>query len=164
MRVGAALLGLCCLVMPASASPGEKSPRELYDALNALRIDPASVYQIDAVDRIELRRADLQLSFEEGKLAFLAPLDGRTTGVVFSGRGHALAVPRDPVEKQQMARFLGAPVLDQNFNFAALRFTDGTADDLLRQLTNAKLEPQQDSGFASRRGATMGRRKHEAAT
>lgn len=150
MRVGAALLGLCCLVMPASASPGEKSPRELYDALNALRIDPASVYQIDAVDRIELRRADLQLSFEEGKLAFLAPLDGRTTGVVFSGRGHALAVPRDPVEKQQMARFLGAPVLDQNFNFAALRFTDGTADDLLRQLTNAKLEPQQDSGFASR--------------
>ncbi len=150
MRAEVALLGLCCLVLPELASSADRSPRELYGALNALRIDSGSTYQIDASDRIALRRADVQLSFEEGKLAFLESLDGRTTGAVFSGRGHALAVPRGAVEKQQMARFLGAPVLDQGFTYAALRFTDGTADDLLRQLTNAKLTPQQDPDFASR--------------
>jgi Peptidase family M1 domain len=150
MRVGLALVGLCWLVMPAGASAADKSPRELYDALNALRIDPASTYQIDPADRIALRRADVQLSFDEGKLAFLAPLDGRTTGAVFSGRGHVLAAPRGAVEKQQMARFLGAPVLDQDFTYVALRFTDPTADDLLGQLSTARLPPQRDPDFAER--------------
>jgi hypothetical protein len=141
--------------MPAVASPADKSPRELYDALNALRADPASIYQIAATDRIELRRADLQLSFEQGKLGFLASLDGRTTGVVFSGRGHALATPRGAVEKQQMARFLGIPVLDEEFTNVCLRFTDGTADDLLHQLNNAKVAPQPDLDFATQWNALL---------
>jgi hypothetical protein len=145
-----ALLGLCSLMMPATASAGDKSPREFYDALNALRVDPAASYKIDAANRIELRRADVQLSFEEGEFGFFASLDGRITGAVFSGRGHALAVPRGAVEKQQMARFLGAPLLDQEFTYTCLRFTDDTADDLLRQLRDAKLTPQQDPAFASR--------------
>ncbi len=60
------------------------------------------------------------------------------------------ACPAAPVEKQQMARFLGAPLLDQEFTYTCLRFTDDTADDLLRQLHAAKLEPQVDPAFASR--------------
>jgi hypothetical protein len=149
MRAGVALLGLC-LVMPSVASSGEKSPREQYEALNALRADSSTVYEVTSVDRIELRRADIQFSFEQGKLTFLTPYDGRITGAVFSGRGHVLAAPRDPVEKQQMARFLGAPILDQDFTNVCLRFTDETAADLLRQLQNAKNTPLQDSEFASR--------------
>ncbi len=149
MRAGVALLGLC-LVMPSVASSGEKSPHELYDALNALRLDSSAVYEVASSDRIELRRGDAQLSFEQGKFAFLTPLDGHVTGAVFSGRGHALAAPRDPVEKQQMARFLGAPILDQDFTNLCLRFTDDTASELLRQLQNAKIAPLQDTEFASR--------------
>jgi hypothetical protein len=150
MRAGVALLWLCALLMPATAAAGDKSAREFYDALNALRVDPAATYSFDATSRITLRRADVQLSFEDGKLAFFAALDGRITGAVFSGRGHALAVPRGAVEKQQMARFLGAPLLDQEFTSACLRFTDDTDDDLLRQLRNAKLTPRQDTAFAAR--------------
>jgi Peptidase family M1 domain len=136
--------------MPSMASPSDRSPRETYDALNSLRIDPASTYQIEQTDRIELHRADLKLAFDEGKLAFFTAFDGRITGAVFSGRGHALALPHGVVEKQQMARFLGAPVLDQDFTYTAMRFTDGTADELLRQLASAKRQPQQDSDFAGR--------------
>ncbi len=150
MRGGLALFGLCCLVMPSVASSGDKSPRELYDALNALRLDPAAIYEITAADRIELRRADVQLSFEQGQLAFLAPIDGRVTGAVFSGRGHVLAAPRDPTEKQQMARFLGTPVLDQGFTNVCMRFTDETSADLGRQLQNAGNAPLPDLEFASR--------------
>jgi len=87
---------------------------------------------------------------EQGKLAFLQLFEGRLTGAVFLGRGHILTAPRDPVEKQQMAHFLGAPVLDQDFSSACLRFTDATAADLLRQLREAGISPQPDSAFAAR--------------
>jgi hypothetical protein len=146
MRAGVALLGLC-LVMPSVASSGEQSPHELYDALNALRLDSSAVYEVAASDRIELHRSDVRLSFEKGKFAFLTPLNGRVTGAVFSGRGHALAAPRDPIEKQQMARFLGAPILDQDFTNVCLRFTDDTASDLLGQLQSAKIAPLRDTEF-----------------
>src|ERR1043166_9546266 len=128
MRLRGVFLGLCFL-LTSQVSAAEKTARELYDRLTALRVDPSSVYEIDAANRIELRRGDAQLSFEQGKFALLQPFDGRITGAVFFGRGHILAAPRDPVEKQQMARVLGALVLDQDFTSACLRFTDDTPAD-----------------------------------
>ena len=149
MRLGVALLGLCGLVTPSVAPAGDQSPHEIYDALNALRLDPGATYEIASGDRIDLHRADAKLSFERGKLSFFAALNGRVTGAVFSGRGHVLAAPRDPLEKQQMARFFGTPVLDQDFTNVCLRFTDDTAAELVRQLRDAKISPLQDSEFTS---------------
>lgn len=156
MKVRASLLGVCVLSLAPLTSAANRSPRELYQAIKALRMDPGAVYRIDAPHPIELRRADVQLSFERGKMVFFTPLDERVTGAVFSGRGHALAMPRDPADKQQMARFIGAPVLDQDFTYAFLRFTDDTAGELLRQFANAQLTPQQDPGFASQWDAYLG--------
>src|SRR3981081_1556893 len=149
MRFREMFLGLLCL-LATCVFAAEKSAREAYDQLNALRVDAATLYEIDATNRIELRRGDVQLSLEQGKLAFLQLFEGRLTGVVFLGRGHSLAAPRDPVEKQQMAHFLGAPILDQDFTSACLRFTDDTAADLLRQLGAAPVSPQPDSSFCAR--------------
>jgi hypothetical protein len=154
---GAALI-LCALACAealqatgnAPVATNERDSHELYDALNALRIDPNSVYRLEAENRVSLRRGDATLSFDEGKLGFFSTLDGRITGAVFSGRGHALAAPRNPVEKQQMARFLNATVLDEDFGSAYIRFTDGTADELLAELRNNKVAAQNDTGFASR--------------
>ena len=133
--------------VPTACLANGTSPRELLNALNALGLDAHQVYTVSAADRIELRQADLVLTFEEGKLAFFEPFEGRVTGVVFSGLGHALALPRDPVEKQQMARFLGTPVLDQQFVSIYMRFTDDTAQDLLAQLNRAGLQPASDPSF-----------------
>jgi hypothetical protein len=149
MRFGVAFSGSCCALLAAGVFAANQSPREAYEQLNALRVEPASVYEIESANRIELRRGDVLLSFDYGKVAFLQAFNGRTTGVVFSGRGHAFGAPRDVVEKQQMARFLGAPVLDQDFFSACLRFTDDTADELLRQLQAGGLSAHQDSPFAS---------------
>src|SRR5260370_38438057 len=97
-------------VVVASAALGlpatERSPHELYDAIKALRIDPANVYRVAPTHHIQLRRGDAVLSFEEGTLAFFSQLDGQISGAVFSGRGHVLAAPRVPVVKQQMGLFL----------------------------------------------------------
>jgi hypothetical protein len=155
MRFRVAFLGLCFFLAAAEAWAAEKTAREVYDKLTAIRVDPATLYEIEAANRIELRRGDVQLSFEQGKLAFLQLFEGRATGAVFYGRGHILAAPRDPVEKQQMAHFLGAPVLDQDFTSACLRFTDDTAGELLRQLRAAQVSPQPDSAFAARWDALL---------
>ncbi|MGA2419188.1 MAG: M1 family aminopeptidase [Candidatus Acidiferrum sp.] len=154
------LVGLCLLpyagpcrvnAQAVNTTPAAttRDAHELYDALRALRVDPTAVYRLEAENRVSLRRGDATLSFDEGKLGFLTALDGRITGAVFSGRGHAVAAPRDPVEKQQMARFLNASVLDEDFTSAYLRFTDSTPDELLDEFRNNKLAPQNDTGFAA---------------
>jgi hypothetical protein len=137
------------LLLPTFSFAADPSPRELLASLTALQLDTQSVYSITQKDRIELRESDVVLTFEEGKLAFFQPFEGRITGFVFSGLGHAVALPRDPAEKQQMARFLGAPVLDQQFVSAYVRFTDDTANDLLAQFKSANLQPAQDSSFTA---------------
>jgi hypothetical protein len=128
------------------ASPGD--PHELLAALNRIKVDPAAAYKIDSGNRIEIRRGDGKLLFEEGYFAFFLPADGKVTGAVFSGRGHMLAAPRDPVEKQQLAHFLGASVVDQDFTTAYLRFTDETAAELLHDFQASKIERQTNTGFS----------------
>ena len=143
----------------ATASAASLSPRELYQQLSALRVNPSEVY---AVKDLLLSREDVRLILDEGKLAFFAPApsprraaagsgatsEGQITGAVFLGRGQALAFPRGSVEKEQLARFLGAPLLDQPISKAYLRFTDDTAEELKRELRAAGSAPQQDADFA----------------
>jgi hypothetical protein len=149
MRVGTICFALWFLVAPRAFPDTERSPHELYDAIKALRIDPANAYHIVPANHIQLRRGEAVLSLEEGTLTFFTPLDGQITGAVFSGRGHILAAPRDPVEKQQMGRFLGAPVLDQEVVNGYLRFTDDTADELLVQFRAAHLTALTDASVGS---------------
>ncbi len=148
MRLGPLLL-LLGLLSPSFCGAAEPSPRELLSSLNALQIDGRHVYTVSTKDRVELRKADAILAFQDGKIAFFQSFEGRITGFVFSGVGHVLTLPRDPVERQQVARFLGAPVLDQQFLSAYVRFTDDTAQVLLRELQRAALTSSADEQFAS---------------
>src|SRR5690348_3103116 len=157
MRVEARVFVLCCFLAPVASPATEQSPHELYDAINALTVDPSTVYHLVPANRIELRKGDAVISLEEGTLAFYSPFEGRVTGAVFSGRGHVVAAPRDPVEKQQMGRFLGAPLLDQVFVNAYFRFTDETAGELLSQFRKANLAPQTDQSFAAQWEPTLAR-------
>src|SRR5882672_12962039 len=149
MRAGVIFFALWCLQAPAVFPASERSPHELYDTIKALRIDSSNVYRIAPANHIQLRRGDAVLSFEEGTLTFFSPFDGQITGAVFSGRGHILAVPRDPVEKQQMGRFLGAPVLDQEFINGYFRFTDATAGEFLHQFRASNLTVQTDTSVGT---------------
>ena len=156
MWFGARVFTLC-LAAPLAISATEPSPHELYDAINALTLDSSQVYHLVPENRIELRRGDAALSLDEGTFAFFSPFEGRITGAVFSGRGHVLAMPRDLVEKQQMGRFLGTPVLDETFTSAYFRFTDGAADELQSQFRKAHLSPRTDTSFVSQRELTLAR-------
>ena len=141
------LLVFACF-LPWVCCAGDDSLRETLAALNALQLDSQNVYTVTNKDRVELRKGDAVLSFQDGKIAFFQPYRGQVTGFVFTGIGHVLAIPRDPVEKQQLARFLGAPVLDQQFLSAYIRFTDNSAQELLHELERAGVTPQPNEHIA----------------
>ena len=147
----ASLVLLCpCLVSRAADDPRAagtaQSPREIYKSMNALRVDPTQIYK---ANEIRLRRDAVSLIFSEGVLGFLQAYDGRVTGVVFSGSGHASANLRDPAEKKSLAHFLGVPLLDQSFSRAYLRFDDGTAEEILEQLRASGASPMNADEFAN---------------
>ncbi len=153
-RVGSAvfsfLFSIFCfaLLLASSAAaqqPAAGEPRELLQKLNALRVDATQVYR---VRELTLRRDAVRIALDEGKLAFLAALDGRITGAVFTGEGRIIAVPRDPAEKSSLARFLGAPLLDESFSRAYFRFTDNTAEELRAQFSRAGAQPFVEPSFA----------------
>jgi hypothetical protein len=137
------------LVLLATTSAAQQSaaggPRELLQSLNSLRVDGEQVYR---VRELSLRRDAARFAFDEGKLAFFTALDGRITGAVFTGQGRVIALPRDPVEKRSLARFLGAPLLDQSFSRAYLRFTDHTAEELRAQFSREGAKPFAEPTFA----------------
>jgi hypothetical protein len=150
----ALLLAASLLLVSAgfAGAPPPDSPRELYQALNAIRVDPARVY---SVRDLSLRRDAVSITFSEGKLAFLAPLDGRVSGAVFTGQGRVIAAPSEAAERRSLAQSLGVPLLDQSFTRAYLRFTDGTAAELEHQLHLAGAQPRTDQEFADRWSLTV---------
>ena len=156
MRSRATILFLLAFFFPSLLlAQNSRSPKELYTALNDLKLDPSAVFVIPPASRIEIRRGDALLSFEEGHISFFAPLDGKITGAVFNGRAHVLLAPRDPTEKQQLAFFIGAPILDQDVSSAYIRFTDDTAEELQHQFQTAGILPASDLGFVSRWDSTL---------
>jgi len=163
---GVAVIGVClgwiaapprcaafqAVTTPPATQPAPANPRALYQALNGLRPDASRVYSIH---ELNLRRDVISLKLTEGKLAFFEPLDGKVTGVVFTGRGHILATPHDRGERRSLAEFLGVPILDQSFTRAYFRFTDDTASEIEQQLRAEGDEPSSDPAFAENWGTAV---------
>ncbi|HTS12446.1 MAG TPA: M1 family aminopeptidase [Candidatus Limnocylindrales bacterium] len=135
-------------VPDVSAPPGQQDvptePRALYQALNALRPDTTRVYSVRSVT---LRRDVINLTLDDGKLAFFRPLGGQVTGIVFVGQGHVIATPHDPGERRSLAQFVGVPILDQSFSRAYLRFDDDTAGEVEKELRDSGAVATADPTF-----------------
>jgi hypothetical protein len=136
----------------ARAQSSSLDPRQIYEGLNAVRVDSAHVY---SVRDISIRRDAVRLWFTEGRFAFLTAYNGQVTGAVFTGHGRAIALPRDPIEKAQLARFLGAPLLDQGFTAAYVRFTDDSAAEFQKILNDAGVQPVADPSLAEQWDSTV---------
>src|ERR1700691_5951541 len=83
----------------AGAPLSTQRPREIYEAMNALRVDAAQIY---SVSDLRLFRDGIGLTFSDGTIGLLEAYDGRVTGMMFSGRGHAGANLRDSAERQSL--------------------------------------------------------------
>lgn len=157
MRISQILAVAMCLSAAAASQPATAvrrqtadssalTPRQLYQALDAVRIDATHVYSIHD---LTIRRDGVAFTFAEGKFAFLQPVDGRITGAVFSGRGRVFAVPPDPSERASLARFLQVPLIDLEFWQAYLRFDGATAGEIQASLVEQKAASAADPDFTA---------------
>lgn len=161
MRVGVRALtwawiiaaGVCLQPAARAQTASPHSPHEVYQALNDLRVDPTRIYH---VREVRVQRDAVTITLANGTIGFFSAYDGRITGAVFTGKGHALCIPRDVAERQSLAHFVGVPLLDQSFSRAYLRFTDDTANELLKQIDADGGVASPDDDFAHSWGETVG--------
>ena len=96
-------------------------------------------------------REDLRLFLTDGYLIFAKPVEGRRAAAYFyaeneSGDGEMLLVPPDAAERATLARFTGAPNLNEHIKGALLLFTDSTGDELAAGIAEKKLQPSAEMG------------------
>ena len=134
------LAAVCLFCFPPRGLGAAVTAEELLNRIHKNRLDASAIYK---VRELALSKEDARFYFTEGILALLEPIrvdgegdnkPGRITGALFVGEGEMLLVPPDAMEKRNLARFTGAPVLDEKFSSAYMSFTDDTAARLMEGL------------------------------
>ena len=67
---------------------------------------------------------------------------------MFIGSGEVVAIPPDAIEKQELYKFTGSPVLNEPFHAAIFRFTDNTYADIMKQFSQHAEETVSDDDAA----------------
>jgi hypothetical protein len=114
------------------AVPLQAATDPAYAALRGAGPDGRTI----PVQNLVLERDAFRFHLDSGALHLLAPVEGRTIGAVFVGKGSYRLTPAAPNELRQLALSSGAgdgfEVLDDTFEDLLLLFTDGTLAELER--------------------------------
>ena len=129
LRVWAFWLGACaCAAVCAAADSAPQKPGvALYLQLGQVGLDATRVYQVRGAS---LARPAMQISLDDGTIAFTKDVMGRVTGAFFEGEGEILLTPTDEVERRSMSLFTGMAILEERFATAYFRFNDDVASEL----------------------------------
>jgi Peptidase family M1 domain len=130
------------------AGPSVPPPAALLRQLDKVSLDPSQVY---VLRHARLERGGVSFYFDRGFIGFFEPVHGEVTGAVFAGNGEVLLMPPDGVERRSLAQFTGSAILEEQFDFAYMRFTGHEARDL-RALSRRPdpQDPEQPGDFAGR--------------
>jgi hypothetical protein len=131
------LLMLVAVLAPLGLWAQAPSAASLAGDLRGLSLDPKETYHVRDV---QISRGDIKLYLNEGTLSFATGVVGRTVAAVFTtagvdaGDAEVLVMPTSASERASLATYTGSPNLDEHFDSAVFLFTDGTRDEVLRQL------------------------------
>lgn len=128
-----ALLALCVwgCARAAAQEPEKKPAEELYRQLGSVGLDPTRVYQARGAS---LNRSAIQITLDDGTIAFTKDVMGHITGAFFEGEGEILLSPPEEVERRSMSLFTGMTILEERFATAYFRFNDEAAAELAPDL------------------------------
>jgi hypothetical protein len=146
----AVLAGFCAAVacaMPRTAADTPGRAEALYLKLQSVGLDKTRVYKVrdGALDR-----GRIHIALDDGTIAFTADVDGRVTGAFFRGDGEVLLSPPNATERQSLALFTGAAILEEKFSTAYFRFND----DAYGELKNSLRPPEDAEGFVTQSNTT----------
>ena len=105
----------------------DKPAEALYLRLGSVGLDPTQVYQVRGAS---LNRSSVQITLEDGTIAFTQDVMGRVTGAFFEGEGEVLLTPPNAVERRSMSLFTGMAILEERFATAYFRFNDDAVTEL----------------------------------
>lgn len=135
----------CSLVLsPLLRAQGSAAPMNTdptYRALRDIRLSDETV----VLENVTVKREFATFTFRTGTMFFLAPVAGKITGAVFVGEGTLLVNPTLETEKRSLMLLAKAPALNESFNVAVLRFTDGTHEELVKAASPAKQAPERST-------------------
>ncbi len=122
------LLIAALLSLPVAAAA---APDPAYTAIRNARPDGRSV----PVNNLVLERDVYRFQFDSGAFHFLSPVEGRTVGAVFVGKGSYRLSPAKESERRQFALSSGADpktfeTFTDNFDDLLLLFADDTAKEI----------------------------------
>jgi len=107
-----------------SAATGANSD-PTYQALRNLTLSGEAV----SVNNFELKRDAGTFHLRSGTVCFVAPVEGKVTGAVFTGDGNFILDP--PASERGMLKLLTKEnEFSENFSQMVLRFTDSTYDEI----------------------------------
>ena len=147
MRTGALPLAWLFLVSAAVAVPwnqsapkadGEPAPthlnsaENLYLQLGNTPLDKTRVYRLRDVS---IDRAAIQITLNDGTIAFTEDVAGHVTGAFFEGDSEVLLSPPNRYERASMALFTNEAILEERFATAYFRFNDDTFAEMRPSLT-----------------------------
>ena len=133
--------------VPARAAETPQPVESLYQQLQTVGLDKSRVYKIREA---ELDRGAVHFSLDDGTIGFTADVDGRITGALFQGYGEILLQPAKATERNSLAFFTGAAILEEKFTSAYFRFND----DVYAELNPSLRPPEEVENFVTRWGAT----------
>jgi hypothetical protein len=91
-----------------------------------------------AVNNLVLKKDAASFTLQSGEIYFLKPVEGRTVGAVFLGKGELYLTPPTAVEKKHLAIFTEAPEIKEGFDTLTMFFTDETLEEI-KKSPNAKM-------------------------
>jgi Peptidase family M1 domain len=132
----------------------------LAQQIQQMSLDPEECYR---VLEFNFSKEDLKIYLTSGYLTFTKPVHGERLGAAFvadadGGDAEVLLLPPTRSERQSLANFTKSPNLEEHFKAAVFLFTDGTGDELWRQLQSnpgQKKKPEAGELIASQYTDTL---------
>jgi hypothetical protein len=124
------LTGSLLLLLPATPLVAQ-DPKVIWEGLGRPTGDPAHVA---SVENLSLERDAIKITLINGQIQFALPLEGKQFAAAFRGHGRVRVFPPNPMETQQLRFLSGQDSVDMEFSEGALFFSDGTYDEVAKQV------------------------------
>lgn len=110
----------------------------LFDQFRAQKLDRSRCAKVAS---LLIQRDAATLALEEGDLVMATPVGGRVRAAVFTGRGSFVFAPASEVEREQLRRFSGVPLLRIPFDQLTMIFSDSSEAELAMAATFGPGQP-----------------------
>lgn len=134
------LCPLCVLVCVTAANPGICEAQTTPTAQGAMAVwnavdqAPFDASKTAHVENLTLTRDRIRITLTDGTIEFTEPAGGRVFGAAFKGNGRIEMMPPNEGEAEQLELFTKQKTLTMAFSEATFSFTDGTFEEIAKQV------------------------------